>query len=541
MTQHNTTQHNTTQHNTTQHNTTQHNTTQTFFLKLKNKILCFNSYLLFCLIFLFLISCKEESNKEKSKIGEIILDPYGTAPLSAIYKLPQTNTNPITVTVKGLYGEQDISHTYPANYGVEFDIHGMFINSTNTIIVKDGDKEVKKDIYISNIVLNNHNLPSKFTVAVNNLSNENVSNPNIFFVGFAEGEFNIGISENGYVRYISKLGYIFKVYTNDNSIKFYSYSQGIYDLIGRKIVDFKNVVHHDGIKIKDNYVVLGSSKWSLEDRVIEVDSNGNIVRDLNAATFIKDIVLSNGNSEEIKKMNRIIFDEDNKYIKDHKEKDWDWAHINSLVYDSDTDILYISSRHYGVMAVNYSEWKLIWWMADSSLNTEKNPSVPWFGVAFEEKFDDLPSLDPYRVKGAGVSDGPKNQHALFLLKNGNLAMFDNQGDENYNNNGSRYVEYNITGNYGNYTAEKVYEYRDKSLYSRITSDVDYTGNNYQNILMYYGTINTIVEIEKESKKELLKIELGNINNEFGFTYRVDKMPFYYEEGRVYSEDSNLKN
>ena len=59
--------------------------------------------------------------------------------------------------------------------------------------------------------------------------------------------------------------------------------------------------------------------------------------------------------------------------------------------------------------------------------------------------------------------------------------------------------------------------------------------------MYYGTINTIVEIEKESKKELLKIELGNINNEFGFTYRVDKMPFYYEEGRVYSEDSNLKN
>ena len=177
-------------------------------------------------------------------------------------------------------------------------------------------------------------------------------------------------------------------------------------------------------------------------------------------------------------------------------------------------------------------------MADKTLQTrvDINSNTPVGFIPYDVHFKDLPSLEPYRVKGAGMDDGPKNQHALFLLANGNLGMFDNQGDEDTNPNGSRYVEYKITGTYGNYTAQKVYEYRDSSLYSRITSDVDFTGENYQNILITYGYPNgRILEIEKNSRKILFKLVVPY------FLYRSDKMPLYYDEGRIYSEDCNLKN
>nr|WP_258074870.1 hypothetical protein [Brachyspira murdochii] len=85
-------------------------------------------------------------------------------------------------------------------------------------------------------------------------------------------------------------------------------------------------------------------------------------------------------------------------------------------------------------------------------------------------------------------------------------------------------------------AQKVYEYRDSSLYSRIMSDVDFTGENYENLLFVYAYPTArILEIEKNSKRELFKLSLPFA------TYIVDKLPLYYDEGRVYSEDCNLKN
>lgn len=49
--------------------------------------------------------------------------------------------------------------------------------------------------------------------------------------------------------------------------------------------------------------------------------------------------------------------------------------------------------------------------------------------------------------------------------------------------------------------KKIYEYRNPSLYSRITSDIDYTGKNYENILLIYGfNSGQILEIEKTQKK-----------------------------------------
>lgn len=175
-------------------------------------------------------------------------------------------------------------------------------------------------------------------------------------------------------------------------------------------------------------------------------------------------------------------------------------------------------------------------MVDDSINTRVDVNSYTSTISYNYHFKDLPSLQPYRVQGDAINDGPKNQHALFLLKNGNLAMFDNQGDEDVNTQGSRYVEYKIKGEHGNYTAKKIYEYRNPSLYSRITSDIDYTGKNYENILLIYGNNSgQILEIEKNTKKELFKL---NIGKDFAL-YRAEKMPFYYDTKTIYSEDAKI--
>ena len=103
---------------------------------------------------------------------------------------------------------------------------------------------------------------------------------------------------------------------------------------------------------------------------------------------------------------------------------------------------------------------------------------------------------------------------------------------------SRYIEYKIDNINGQYTAKVIEKIEIDNLNARITSDVDFLGENYNNLLLTYGdTTKVIVEIEKASRNKLFELKMN-----FGsYLYRADKMPLYYDEGRVYSEDCNLKN
>ena len=198
-------------------------------------------------------------------------------------------------------------------------------------------------------------------------------------------------------------------------------------------------------------------------------------------------------------------------------------------YDEANDILYLSVRSLAIMAVDYSEWELIWYMADDTLDTMESYNP------YGRYLKDLKSFDPYKVLGDGNTDGPKSQHALFLISTNVIAMFDNQGDEDENPNGSRYVEYKITGSHGNWKAEKIYEYKtaDK-LYSHYISDVDYLTNG--NILLDFGNNSQIMEVNKETKEVLYQLKFGL--KTWGI-YRIDKMPFYYSPEYDFNEDSSL--
>lgn len=340
----------------------------------------------------------------------------------------------------------------------------------------------------------------------------------------------VAVSKNGYIRYALKKYSPSKIRAEDGKFLFYIFSgNAIVNMLGKPLLNIPHLNHHDAVKVNNNYFYLSSSSFGMGDMFGVVDKYGNDIKFLSFGMLIKNSLDLNTYPEDANTFKEIVYGEsvDNVYIENGNKKNIDWFHSNSLVYDSDTDILYVSSKHRGVLAIDYSEWKLIWWMVNENHTYEVNGK--------NTQLYNLKSLDKYRVKGDAILEGPSGQHALFLLANGNLGMFDNQVEGKKQ---SRYIEYKIDNINGQYTAKVIEKIEIDNLNARITSDVDFLGENYNNLLLTYGdTTKVIVEIEKANRNKLFELKMN-----FGsYLYRADKMPLYYDEGRVYSEDCNLKN
>ena len=506
--------------------------------KFFSNFLSLNKTILFIFFGIFVLSCSNSSTNPFVLPLGLTINPYNLSPLSAVYVKESINEEPLTVKVKGLYGEPDIIHTYPAGYGREFEIHGMFPESQNTIEITDGEETIITNIYISKLIINGEIIPSKLSIDISNWQEDEKykNNPEMYFLHYTygldswDGTGSIAVSKNGYVRYALKKYTPSKVRVEDGRNVIYVLSgYNIIDMLGKPLVNIPHLNHHDTVKVDNNYFYLSSSDFGMGDMFGVVDKNGNDIKFLSFGMLIKNSLDLNTYPEDADTFKEVVYGEtvDNIYTENGQKKNIDWFHSNSLVYDSNTDILYVSSKHRGVLAIDYSEWKLIWWMVNENHTYNVNGKTT--------QLYNLKSLDKYRVKGDAIAEGPSGQHALFLLANGNLAMFDNQVEGKKQ---SRYIEYKIDNVNGQYTASIVEKIEIDDLSARITSDIDFLGENYQNILITYGaTTKVIVEIEKTSRNKLfqLKVPFGT------HLYRADKMPLYYDEGRIYSEDCNLKN
>ena len=352
----------------------------------------------FIIIMLTLLSCKAIPDEKEDKIGELILNPNGQTPLSLIYKIETNNNRPVTVIVEGRLGDENIIFTYPKNYGSNFAIHGMYAENTNTIHIINGTNRISTNIAVGKLSIDEIYIPATNRVLRNLEPEENVyffnindeaavsnlkdNNPEIYFVSpvinrSQKGVFLMGVSRNGNLRYVNYSNFyltneIAKVINEDNDIVIYD-TMGVSDLLGNAKLDVTKLdigVHHDVIRKRSdsNYIMLANSAWGVEDRICEVDTNGNMIRDLYVGDLIKKIVNSDGDESEKEYLKKLIFDKDNKYYSIGRKEDFpmDWAHCNSLVYDEANDILYLSVRSLAVMAVDYSEWELIWYMADDT-------------------------------------------------------------------------------------------------------------------------------------------------------------------------------
>ena len=219
--------------------------------------------------------------------------------------------------------------------------------------------------------------------------------------------------------------------------------------------------HHQVLEKKDgNFIATATSlsDSTVEDYVIELDrDNGHLV---NAWDFKESLDYS-------------------RRAWPARNQDVDWFHGNALVYDEADNSIIVSGRTQGV--VKFS--------AENDVNWIMAPHRDWGLSGKGEDLNQylLQPLDANNrpITDEGVLDGRENhpdfewnwyQHAPQLLPNGNIMLFDNGDNRNYNDTGpySRAVEYEVDE--ANRTINQVWQYgkeRGAETFSRVVSDIDY--------------------------------------------------------------------
>jgi arylsulfate sulfotransferase len=164
--------------------------------------------------------------------------------------------------------------------------------------------------------------------------------------------------------------------------------------------------------------------------------------------------------------------------------------MNGLAYNEKDSRIVVSGRNQGLSKISWDDE--LKWILSENKNWEKSGRIgdgfdtePYLLKAVTKNGDAYP-ID---VQNGNVSvedfDFAWGPHAPEFLPNGNIIVFDNGVNRNFNdeNNYSRAVEYEI--NETDKTVKQVWQFgkeRGEAFYSSIISDVDYL----------YGTDNILV-------------------------------------------------
>ncbi|MFO7878481.1 MAG: aryl-sulfate sulfotransferase [Bacteroidales bacterium] len=227
----------------------------------------------------------------------------------------------------------------------------------------------------------------------------------------------------------------------------------------------------------------------------------------------------------------------------------DWFHQNALWYDMYDDAYLVSGRQQGVIKTdrnNDLQWILAphynWGNAGAEGNGQS--TEPYLLTAVD--VNDSPYSEEVQLGNQAASDfdWPWGQHACMLLENGNILLYDNGVNrqfQNPSNNHSRAVEYDI--NESEMTVKQVWQYgkeRGPEFHSYIVSDVDVLDNG--NRFITSGTVNhnnlhyaSLTEISIPDNTEVFeatvffKDELGTNAGgwgDFDLIYRSEKLSLY---------------
>ena len=168
---------------------------------------------------------------------------------------------------------------------------------------------------------------------------------------------------------------------------------------------------------------------------------------------------------------------------------FDWTHSNAVFYNEVDNAVYLSVRHLSrIIKIDYNTGNIIWNMGKEFL-----PDIIDFGQNLEFSY----------------------QHAIRVLDNQNLMMYDN-GNQN-NPQVSRCIEIEVDENESN--AQIVWEYiLPDSVFTASMGECDRLDNG--NTLITAGRANYLLEIDDQNNP------VWEINTEDPF-YRSDRIPSLY--------------
>lgn len=384
---------------------------------------------------------QEAQNGYSLEEALIVVNPYGTSPLSAVAVFSTEEACGGTVTVKGKSAENDVTGTFEAEKGHIVPIYGLYNNDTTEVVISlDDGTSAAFEVTTEDINVDYG------TITAEMKSEASYDYTNLTFVCSTMGSL-YAVDAAGDIRFYTNMGGVLGVHQLENGhilmpasyvLKPSYYKEGMIeiDLMGKIYGEYMipGGQHHDFVEMPNgNFLVASDSPdlSTVEDYVVEIDrQTGNVVWELD----MKDLMgTEEGQSASM--------DTDG-------SEESDWFHNNGLAYDAGNDLLLLSARHKdAIVAVNMEDKSLAWILGDPT----------GWGEDYQSYFFN-PEGEDFEWFYA--------QHNVSILDNGDIALFDNgtakvkrvdadnrvSGDDVY----SRAVVYHIDTE--NMTVSQVTEY-----------------------------------------------------------------------------------
>ena len=470
---------------------------------------------------------KEQEEKEQQfaiegyRIDEpnIIVNPYGNSPLSALVLFETDEAIAPTVTIVGKDELTTYTHTFDEATQHYLPIYGLYADYNNEIKIEYGDNSTT--IYIQTDPLpEDMILPTEVTADKQQLTND------LYFYTPSSSGYTCVYDVNGDVRWyltenalweINRLQNGHLLVSTERLINTPYYMSGLYeiDLLGKIYTEFSlpGGYHHDYYELENGNLLIASDNFNsddgtVEDYIVELDRHsGEIVK-----TFdLKDILP----------------------MEDGKSENWiayDWFHNNSVWYDQKTNSITLSGRHQdAVINIDYDSGELNWIIGDPT-----NWSEEYQSYFFTPVGDDF--------------EWQWSQHAAMITPEGYVFLFDNGNNKSKNEEEyvpaeesySRGVMYKIDTT--NMTIEQIWEYgkeRGSEFYSPYISDVDYLDQNHYIVhsggIVYVDGKNSNQPAGFSENATLVSDTVELIDDQVVFelklptnNYRVEKMSLYSE-------------
>ena len=449
----------------------------------------------------------------------VIVNPYGNSPLTALVIFETDNEEEVEVTIKGKDKNSTFTHTFEATKEHYLPIYGLYADEENEVILEVGDTKkvlkIKTDALPSNMAL-----PTSVKADKSKLGND------LYFFTPSSSGYTVAYDVNGDVRWYLTNYALWKIDRLENGNLLVSterlvnspyYMTGMYEmtLLGKIVKEYslEGGYHHDYYEMPNGNFLVASDNFSsgtVEDYIVEIDrETGEVVK-----TF---------------DLTKILNKEDGK---SENWSQYDWFHNNSVWYDEKTNSVTLSGRHMdAVINLDYDSGELNWIIGDSTNWSEEY-----------QKYFFTPVGDDFEWQWS--------QHAAMITPEGYVFILDNGNNKSKieseyvpaSKSYTRGVLYKIDTE--NMTIEQIWEYgkeRGSSFYSPYISDVDYLDKNH-----YIVHSGGIVSVDGKPSNQPAGLTSGDVsltsdtvellNDQVIFeiklptnNYRVEKMSLYGNE------------
>ena len=471
---------------------------------------------------------QEEKEKEFQTDGytledaNVILNPYGNSPLTALILFETEEEVSPTVTIVGEDELTTFTHTFEENTKHYLPIYGLYPDKENEVVIsfeEKGEQQEKTVLIQTEALPDDFILPTEVTADKEQLSND------LYFYTPSSSGYTCAYDVNGNVRWYLTNYALWKIDRLENGHLLVSterlvnspyYMTGLYemDLLGKIYTEFSlpGGYHHDYYEMENGNLLISSDDFesgTVEDYIVELDRDtGEVVKEYH--------------------LNKIL------NMEDGKSENWisyDWFHNNSIWYDKKTNSITLSGRHQdAVINIDYDSGVLNWIIGDPTNWSEEY-----------QKYFFTPIGDDFEWQWSQHAAMITPEGYVFILDNGNNKS---KKEEEYvaaSDSYTRGVMYKIDTE--KMTIEQVFEYgkeRGSVFYSPYISDVDYLAKNHYIIhsggIVYVDGKNSNQPAGFSENTTLVSDTVELLNNKVIFeivlptnNYRVEKMSLYAEE------------